>query len=651
MQSIDGCDESMCVSQGAWNHVSGDTSKPFMNSFTCYGDDGMLYPRMCANGFLPVVVEDEPALSSADWYGNLDANITVAYFTCCPPTTQASKANATRQCSDPILGLARNAGDDAPCSARDTKIVPRQMTTNMMTDWIERDYSVTEIESYVCCDSNAENVNASNNIGGFEGSERANFLNDTECVPYRSERFDGFLRENQLGHIVPISCDFPDETFSVPRPSPTGRYQCCKNGTAMPPFVHDRVFNMTVYPVITLWSISSIVSTIGVIGLLIPFVRELKKTNKNTYARQSQRAGEPRFSSYNLYLLYLMFFDLVFALINVGWCSSYINQNYYRNLDGFLGGKRSLLRVEYKELRDVTFGWVYTLGNFYINCLILNQVLGFLKTFRSGQRITPPSFTRINLQIGVIYILILVFGLVFYVLLAGPRMDYKIAAVMWQVVGWPAFIYNLWVPIRIWWLGYLPSLKSRGRDTIAVSGSSSINWRSSNTSAMDSVRDRAMRELALYYLRIIFVFSAIWTPALIMTYLLRLNDFTAWFAANCLHAIQPIATFCFVMTKSDVRDYILDFVSCSTFGSKETLMLWSSVVASRGTKANHVCRDTSVAVSSVAVSTSGIGDNRMKEESIASADSDGDPERGRDGTRSTRIAQHPRVSSSISAVN
>lgn len=53
-----GCDESQCASTG---RSGNGTFVSFTLELTCYGDrDGILFPMMCANGFVPVVVEDEP---------------------------------------------------------------------------------------------------------------------------------------------------------------------------------------------------------------------------------------------------------------------------------------------------------------------------------------------------------------------------------------------------------------------------------------------------------------------------------------------------------------------------------------------------------------------------------------------------------------
>ena len=71
-----------------------------------------------------------------------------------------------------------------------------------------------------------------------------------------------------------------------------------------------------------------------------------------------------------------------------------------------------------------------------------------------------------------------------------------------------------------------------------------------------SLRNKAMRQLALYFLRIVVVFVFSWISA---------NTFAAvygktgarWplFTCYCFIGIQPTVTFCFILTKPDVRKY------------------------------------------------------------------------------------------------
>jgi len=54
----DGCDESKCVSSSFW--------WVFDDSFTCYTDNAD-YPMMCADGYQPQIIENEPTLYDG-WY-------------------------------------------------------------------------------------------------------------------------------------------------------------------------------------------------------------------------------------------------------------------------------------------------------------------------------------------------------------------------------------------------------------------------------------------------------------------------------------------------------------------------------------------------------------------------------------------------------
>ena len=75
MEVANACDESKCVSKGGSNLVDG--------SFTCWGDDD-IFPRMCADGFLPVVVDSESTIE-VDVGGLTLTDVPLQYFTCCPP--------------------------------------------------------------------------------------------------------------------------------------------------------------------------------------------------------------------------------------------------------------------------------------------------------------------------------------------------------------------------------------------------------------------------------------------------------------------------------------------------------------------------------------------------------------------------------------
>ena len=151
-----------------------------------------------------MIAEDEPP-RVADIDGS--GNITLAYYTCCPPYHGSSEAtDITRYCSDPTITAPINfeANDDAICDNQDTRKYPRPMKSNV--DSIKQgEWSLAKTDSFLCCDNNNTTITT-------------NFLDDSECVPYRNEFYEAFKAYNEIGLLRPISCDFPEEGFRFPRP-------------------------------------------------------------------------------------------------------------------------------------------------------------------------------------------------------------------------------------------------------------------------------------------------------------------------------------------------------------------------------------------------------------------------------------------------
>jgi len=192
-----GCDESKCVSKGL--------SYLYNNSHTCYGErDGFDVPMMCADGFLPVVIDSEPTLLHEDLvgfgFGKGQAN--VSYFTCCPPYQSSPNTNVerSRKCSDPIS--TSMDFDDEVCADK-TQKNPRQMKSSVKWEFP----FLRTVDSFVCCDS----LLSGNNTN-------ANFLDDLECVPYRSKLYEFLPAKNHNAHISMISCDLAESGFTIPRP-------------------------------------------------------------------------------------------------------------------------------------------------------------------------------------------------------------------------------------------------------------------------------------------------------------------------------------------------------------------------------------------------------------------------------------------------
>jgi hypothetical protein len=555
LTGIHGCDENKCVSKGMSNLHNG--------SFTCYGDDGTFYPMMCADGFLPVIAEDEPPIVAADFDGSGDMFLT--YFTCCPPYHLSSEAttDATRHCSDPItVSIDSEADGDesvaAVCDNQDTRKYPRQMKPNVDTKRKGK-WSLTQTDSFLCCDNNTTIV--------------ANFIDDSECVPYRNKFYEAFKAQNEIGLLRPISCDFQEEDFGFPRPVggetindvlSTGRYRCCKNGPGLLPFVQDSAFKITVYPLLALNCISALVSAIVAIALLIPLLIQLKNrssplrrpelstlTTKSSLSHSKvssiRRVKKPRYSNYNLYLVYLAVLDLIYNLYLIGWFGKYINQKFD---PAFYGPRLRVSNIFYGfHCWDKVFVVPYLFANLSINAIISYQVMILLRTSQSGRKINQPTLTKVNLHAGAVCFVSVIVGVIDHFLF-----DVLLKAINngeFQTVGtienflsgleYLTFIlpfgYVICVNVLIWWRGYIPPKSAA------------------------SVRNKAMRELAFYFYRIIAVFIGIWIP------LVMFNVYSSASWANMLvgslGAIQPILTTCMILTKSDARKYILDLVTLS----------------------------------------------------------------------------------------
>jgi hypothetical protein len=555
---------------------------------------------MCADGFLPRIVEDEPPYVSVDWNGSGDMDIPVRYFTCCPPYDLSSKTatNATRHCSDPMTEFLETDDDyhesnNSSCGYRNTQNYPRRMKPSVAIKGGGLSGPIkTKVDSFLCCDSNSIIGDDSDIYSDSENNTTitTNFLEDFECVPYRNEFYDAALVKNDIGTLNVISCDVPEGDFWFPRPVGEGittrQYQCCKNGPAMPPFVQDSAFKITLYPVIALNCVAAVASAIVAIGLLIPLLVQLKNgiynrilsrtrstpysnhTQSNitlnrspsnitlnhspsnitpgsssTHQRETSQINEemPRYNTFNLYLVYLALFDFIHSLCFVVWFGSYINQKFD---PGFYHDIVFKTYTEDKLLHpDTLITYPYIVANVWINAIMFYQLLALLHTSQRTRRIKLPSLTRVNLQAGVVCLLSVIFGSILYFLLNASERVRALSIIFVVFVALVLFlpiVYVLNVTIVIWWRGYIPSANGT------------------------SPTDKAMRELALYFFRIVAVFMGIWIPlGLVQAIAIGSEEGWAFVIPWWFIAIQPILRTCMVLTKPDARKYILDLVTLS----------------------------------------------------------------------------------------
>jgi len=403
------------------------------------------------------------------------------------------------------------------------------------------------------------------------------FLDDLECVPYRNEFYDAAIVKNDIGTLNIISCDVPDGDFWFPRPVGEGittrQYQCCKNGPAIPPFVQDSAFKITLYPVVALNCVAAVASAIVAIGLLIPLLIQLKNGfrhsvlsrtrstpysdhtqsnitlnhspsnitpgNSSTHQRATSQIGY--YNTFNLYLVYLALFDFIHSLCFVVWFGSYINQEFD---PGFYHDIVFKTYTEDKLLHpDTLITYPYIIANVWINAIIFYQLLVLLHTSQLTRRIKLPSLRRVNLQTGVVCLILVTFGSILYFLLNASERVRALSIIFVVFVALVLFlpiVYVLNVTVVIWWRGYIPSANG------------------------DFQIDKDMRELSLYFFRIVGVFMGIWIPlGLVQAIAIGSGEGWVFVIPWWFIAIQPILRTCMVLTKPDARKYILDLVTLS----------------------------------------------------------------------------------------
>ena len=281
---------------------------------------------------------------------------------------------------------------------------------------------------------------------------------------------------------------------------------------------------------------AAVLSVIAIMALLIPLVIQMKNGtfNQSTRSRSgsSRSARGAPYSTYNLYLVYLAFIDLAFTV------SLLVAEG--REMARTSSGERLDTR-RIAEFVAVS----YAMANCWINVFILYEVLLLLRASKNAQRISQPSLKRVNLQVGAVLLVSLPCGIYRYLsmyVLRSKTNNLAAEIIFWFVV-FAALLYCVAVSILVKCKGYLPPLNGA------------------------TTRDKAVRGLALYFFRVILVFLMIWIPSAVLYYLANYvaGDYVIYerivIICHWLLAFQPILTFCMILTKPDVKKYIMDFVT------------------------------------------------------------------------------------------
>jgi len=564
--------------------------------------------------------------TSADGTGTMTTHVTVRYFTCCPPpeircSNRSNNNNndsliddigikqERRHCSDPIWvdettktteTISEPVEVKNVCREEDpqSRKYPRRMKsyrTGLEMDVTVSTASATmgapprssEENYFICCDFDSfdpqeqESLDNGNGNGNNTTATVMNCLEDTECVPYHNQWYEVAQSQNRMGRLSARSCDV--ENFTVPRPIPIDndndnpnsnanatitttsiataatfqRYQCCKTGSAMQPFVNDSMFRINVYVPLALYIVAAMLLTTIVTSLLVPFLIELKKkltngnNNSNGRSRRRTASNAQTYSTYNLYIIYLLLPDLAYTLCLIAFSIKTIQQHFDPTFYTMMVWPAGTVKKSYEETYLL---WPWVIGNCWINGIISYKVVSLLKASKSVQRIVQPSTYRVTLEACAVYGVMGLSALGFHYLF---KINISACWVVWIGLIMPPCLYILYAPITVWRNKYLPPLET-------------ILWRSSST---EQLRDRAIRELALYFFRIIAAYCVTVAPGIFLwrygyyqVYQASIggsgSDWGVFGLTVCL-MLQMIVSSGFVLNKSDVRKYVWDLVTLS----------------------------------------------------------------------------------------
>ncbi|OEU12506.1 hypothetical protein FRACYDRAFT_243756 [Fragilariopsis cylindrus CCMP1102] len=590
---------------------------------------------ICSHGYIPRIVETEPTIKSTfrlgafpkiqkteNWGTDIDKLVTYQYYTCCPPDVPLDNITINRHCTN------SSSIFDANKNLEDGHLHDHSLMTceNENKPYLRQMENYGARESIVCCDFNIDDQSTLNN----NITTNDDFLDVTECVPFRNEKYMPSWSGDIYGRIFPISCNNKDiySDFQFPtlveNTNPYGiqYYECCKTAgsTKTLPFIHNSQFKLTVYPQIAISAIAVLSSLLLITALLIPLWLHIvgehyeSKNEKNTstnsstshssnmqisssngnnsrptltrntslgcsnsrrslrlqgsissngnsrptltrntsigcsYRRSSLRLQgsvqlQPRFSGYNLYLVYLAIPDMILNIFLLGMYSSYVDQKYNPIFSGVITVDES------NNPFSGAFVVACSTANLYLNCVISYEVLILVRNSFNATQCDPPSLWKVTLQSVLVYVFgILVFTIHYFIGYA-QRFSFEKGHFersislnnlnfYWSLVVTYIFpvLFFSYVWITVWYRGYMPSATGR------------------------------MKQLVWYFLRIFVVFYVIWLPGmcLLVVGAAKHYEYANLICIGYLFCgIQPIVSTCMAMTKSDIRQYTQNVITLS----------------------------------------------------------------------------------------
>ncbi|OEU11742.1 hypothetical protein FRACYDRAFT_244865 [Fragilariopsis cylindrus CCMP1102] len=528
---IDDCDESKCVSSLRVPVLTTDNGASLFQ-FICYAEGNAMSPFACSEGYEGHVVEHEPSIPSPLYSkdnGGGDG-VFFSYYTCCPPkpnnnnhsninSTSSSSQHHERYCGNPIL------------FEENTSLLDNENICNGKGEPRNTTKTFGHTESYVCCnsslpvnnvvqevaDDDANSYSKSNS--GETTNDNFNFLDERDCVPYfcNDQDYD-CLSINHYGGLEIMQCydDVYNDTFIYPRPVAKSkhvvRFECCKIGThtqLLP--METTSFKLTLWIQLVVSSIALISSLILMISLILPLLlKKSKRYNNNTGGAASrpttsrpqrtprqttQQRIHRKYSSYNLYLVFLAFPDILFNVFMVWRCISDLSGHAF-------DAEWALVPWIYGETRIPYITYIFygcTTANLGVNTLIAFEVFKLLENSSQRVRHSPPPIKRVVLQATGVYLYSIVLSvIVFGVMVSIPkfiRSDTK---------------RNQYYHLISSFGGPVVLAISAGIPFMVLIYLCGVAWRR----RLVRKSDRHLRTLAIFFLRIVFVFNCIWAPAL-----------------------------------------------------------------------------------------------------------------------------------------
>jgi hypothetical protein len=552
------CDESKCISQAFAN-------------YSCWGGGpGTLFPFRCNDGYIGRKIDTEYPI-----WSHLDASssFNLSYYTCCPPDI-LFELPVKRQCSDSVP--SPNTGNQT-CDLNSNLKYPREMKTR-----------------YVCCDSQIDVRN--------ETETGLNYLDETECVPtcYENDMKTCIIFGNNYGQLFPMVCKDGHGIFNSPRKvhiqsveyygdtEDYTLYECCRTNTADGPFIKDIAFNKTVWPQLVVSSLAVLSTAVLIMGLSLSMLRESRRGGGSTRTTQQiQETSQQRrqqeqqqgggCNSYNYYLILLAIPDLALNVFLIGLYGGYVNQSYIPDYAGHVVYAFTH-DGEYIPL-DYAFVFGCSTANLWMNAVVAHAVFVLLKKSHQGIRVKPPTIKKVTIQAAVVYM----YGAIMFVIhfLADGKINNTVAAPIYFIfsAGIP-IMYLLYVCFVILYQGLIKSLGG------------------------------SLRELSLYFFRIIVVFLVVWLPAIslmVATGPVRTRDIikfsqelyfngvnhinelrpSLYTAGLLLCSIQAIISTGLALTKADVRKSVINLLTLSYCCHREEVQGISSRNGEHRNDQNH----------------------------------------------------------------